>query len=78
MGCKYDKPEGCEAYPHRINCIGKVCESYVEEDYQGYIDELHRQIDSLYEIINAQANKIDKYEDALLNVALKLGVGAGR
>lgn len=76
MKCKYETADGCQAYPHRTECVGKVCECYVpEENYQAYIDELHREIDSLYEIINAQANKLDKYEDALLNVALKMGVG---
>lgn len=75
MGCKYETADGCKAYPHRTECIGKVCECYVPEyDYQAYIDELHRQIDEQLDIITALTDKLDKYEDALLNVALKLGV----
>lgn len=74
MKCKYETADGCKAYPHRTECVGKVCECYVpEDDYRAYIDELHREIDRLLDIINAQANKLDKYEDALLNVALKMG-----
>ena len=76
MGCKHNTADGCKAYPHRTECVGKVCECYVpEENYQAYIDELHKKIDSLFEIITAQADKLDEYEDALLNVALKLGGG---
>lgn len=74
MECKYNTADGCKAYPHRTECIGKVCEYFVpEENYQAYIDELHREIDSLYEIINAQTAKLDKYEEAVLNMALKMG-----
>lgn len=76
MKCKYETADGCKAYPHRTECVGKVCECYVPEDnYQAYIDELHREIDRQLEIITALSAKLDKYEDALLNVALKLDWG---
>lgn len=76
MECKHNTADGCKAYPHRTECIGKVCECFVpEENYQAYIDELHRQIDEQLDIIIALTDKLDKYEDALLNVALKLDWG---
>lgn len=75
MKCKYETADGCKAYPRITGCIGKACECFVpEENYQAYIDELHREIDRQLEIITALTDKIDKYEDALLNVALKMGV----
>jgi hypothetical protein len=72
MECKHNTADGCKAYPHRTECIGKVCECFVpEEDYQAYIDELHKQIETLYETITEQANKLDEYEQAMIDAFKK-------
>lgn len=42
-----------------------------EENYQAYIDDLHRQIETLYETITAQANKLDEYEQAMIDAFKK-------
>ena len=72
MECKHNTADGCNAYPHRTKCIGKACECFVpEEDYQAYIDELHKQIETLYETITEQANKLDEYEQAMIDAFKK-------
>lgn len=42
-----------------------------EENYQAYIDELHKQIETLYETIAQQANKLDEYEQAIIDAFKK-------
>lgn len=72
MGCKYETADGCNAYPHRTECIGKVCECFVpEEDYQAYIDELHKQIEELkLKLLKAEFNE-EIYKEAILKAFLK-------
>lgn len=42
-----------------------------EKEYQDYIDNLHKEIDSLYEIVTAQADKLDEYEEAIIDAFKK-------
>lgn len=42
-----------------------------EQEYQAYIDELHKQIDTLYGVIDAQTKKLDEYEEAIFDAFKK-------
>lgn len=42
-----------------------------EKKYQDFIDELHKEIDSLHEIVTAQADKLDEYEEAIIDAFKK-------
>ena len=42
-----------------------------EKEYQAYIDELHKQIDALYEVVNEQSKKLDEYEKAMITAFKK-------
>ena len=42
-----------------------------EKEYQAYIDELHKQIDTLYEVIDSQTKKLDEYEEAIFEAFKK-------
>lgn len=72
MKCKHNTADGCKAYPHRKECIGKVCECFVpEENYQAYIDDLHKEIDKLLDIVTEQKDKLDEYEQTILKAFKK-------
>ena len=72
MECKHNTADGCNAYPHRTKCIGKACECFVpEEDYQAYIDELHKQVEDLkIKLLKAEFDA-EIYKEAILKAFMK-------
>lgn len=81
MGCAYRSRDGI-CLRGRINhkCVEHRCVHWrgdedrstpKEENYQAYIDELHKGIETLYETITEQANRLDEYEQAMIDAFKK-------